>query len=114
MGARWTSAHILCRPAGRIQPAHSNPFAQPHSLTMTDPYHEFDLLLEAPSATNAKLAQNLLEEAGIPSMLHGQDRGEAVHMNVARPDVLVPKGSLPEARKVLTDAWGEVEWPKGT
>lgn len=86
---------------------------------MTDPYHEFDLLLEAPSATNAKLAQNLLEEAGIPSMLHGQDRdfaelGEAVHMNVARPDVLVPKGSLPEARKVLTDAWGEVEWPQGT
>ena len=82
------------------------------------PESEFDLLLEAPSATDAKLAQNLLEAAGIPSVLHGHDRDfaelcEAVHMNVAHPNVLVPKGALPEARKVLEDAWGHVDWPQG-
>ena len=34
-------------------------------------------------------------------------------MNVAHPNVLVPKGALPEARKVLEDAWGHVDWPQG-
>lgn len=84
---------------------------------MTNPYDEFALLLAAPNATEAKLAQDLLSGEGIPSMLHGHDRdfaelGEAVHMAVSRQDVLVPKEALARARAVLTAAWGEVEWPQ--
>jgi len=83
---------------------------------MSTPEEDFALLLAAPSATDAKLACNLLEQAGIPSVTHGQDRdfaelGQAVHMSVARPDVFVPKAALTDARKVLEDAWGQVDWP---
>ncbi|MFT5080680.1 MAG: hypothetical protein ACJAZ8_001155 [Planctomycetota bacterium] len=81
---------------------------------MTKPSDEYELLLAAPNATEAKLAQNLLEVAGIPSLLHGMDRdfaelGEAVHMSVARQDLYVPKGALEAAQTVLDEAWGEQE-----
>lgn len=83
---------------------------------MSTPDEDFALLLAAPSATDAKLACNLLEQAGIPTMTHGQDRdfaelGQAVHMSVARPDVFVPKPALARARELLEEAWGKVDWP---
>ena len=84
---------------------------------MTKPSDEYDLLLAAPAAIQAKLAQNLLEVAGIPSLLHGMDRdyaelGAAVHMAVARHDLYVPKGALEAAQAVLEEAWGE-DYDKG-
>jgi hypothetical protein len=79
---------------------------------MTTPSDEYELLLAAPDATEAKLAQNLLETAGIPSLCHGMDRdfaelGAALHMSVARPDLYVPKGALEDAQAVLDEAWGK-------
>ena len=79
---------------------------------MTTPSDEYELLLAAPNATEAKLAQNLLETASIPSLLHGMDRdfaelGVALHMSVARQDLYVPKGALEDARAVLDEAWGK-------
>ena len=79
---------------------------------MTKPSDEYELLLAAPDAIQAKLAQNLLDVAGIPSMLHGMDRdfaelGDAVHMAVARHDLYVPKGAGQVAHAVLKEAWGE-------
>ena len=81
---------------------------------MTKPSDEYELLLAAPDAVEAKLAQNLLEIAGIPSMLHGMDRdfaelGAAVHMAVARLDLYVPKGALEAAQAVLREAWGDLD-----
>jgi hypothetical protein len=79
---------------------------------MTTPSDDYDLLLAAADATEAKLAQNLLELAGIPSLMHGMDRdfaelGAAVHMAVSRQDLYVPKGALEAAQAVLDAAWGE-------
>ena len=79
---------------------------------MTTPSEEYELLLAAPNATEAKLAQNLLDIAGIPCMLHGMDRdyaelGDAVHMAVARQDLYVPKGALEAAKAALEEAWGK-------
>lgn len=79
---------------------------------MTTPSEEYELLLAAPDATEAKLAQNLLETAGIPSLLHGMDRdfaelGAAVHMAVAHQDLYVPKGALENAQAILDEAWGK-------
>jgi hypothetical protein len=73
---------------------------------------DFDLLLAAPDPTEADLARNLLEAAGIPSMLQGQDRdlaelGASSHSAISRPDLYVPKGSLERARAILREAWGE-------
>jgi hypothetical protein len=78
---------------------------------MAAPSDEYELLLAAPNATEAKLAQNLLETASTPSLLHGMDRdfaglGAALHMSVARQDLYVPKGALEDARAVLDEAWG--------
>jgi len=78
---------------------------------MTSPTDEYALLLAAPTATEAGLAKNLLAAAGIPCLLHGQDRdfaelGAAVHMSVARPDVFVPKAAFAEAKRLLDEAWG--------
>jgi hypothetical protein len=84
---------------------------------MTKPSEEYELLLAAPDATVAKLAQNLLDVAGIPSLLHGMDRdfaelGAAVHMAVSRQDLYVPMGALEAAQAVLDEAWGKPEDPE--
>ena len=78
---------------------------------MSGPKDDFALLLEAPHPVAAELARDILEQAGIPSLLHGQDRdfaelGAAVHMAVARPDLYVPKPALDRARALLAEAFG--------
>jgi len=70
----------------------------------------FVRLLEAPDAVEAELARELLSSAGIPTMLHGQDRdfaelGQAVHMRISRPDVYVPAPDLERARRLLDETW---------
>lgn len=83
---------------------------------MTGPREEFALLLAAPHPVRAELARNVLQEAGIPALLHGQDRdfaelGAQVHMALARPDLYVPKAALERARAVLTAVFGpNEEW----
>jgi hypothetical protein len=78
---------------------------------VNSPRSEFALLLAAPDPIEADLARNLLSTAGIPSLLHGQDRdfaelGAAAHMGISRPDLLVPKSALGRARELLAEAWG--------
>jgi len=73
-------------------------------------YDDYDLLLEAPNATEAALAQELLADAGIPSLLHGRDRdvaelGVATHGRLTSPDLFVPKGTRARARAVLDASW---------
>jgi hypothetical protein len=75
---------------------------------MGRPRNEFDLLLKAPHPVEAELARGLLEEAGIPTMLHGSDfdvaeLGSASHGMLRRPDLYVPKGARARAESVLRD-----------
>jgi hypothetical protein len=77
--------------------------------------NEFDLLLAAPDPVEADLARNLLQAAGIPSLLQGQDRdlaelGSSSHSAISRPDLYVPKGALERARAILREAWGAERW----
>jgi Putative prokaryotic signal transducing protein len=79
---------------------------------MGGPADGFVRLLAAPDAVEAELARDLLRSAGIPSLLHGQDRdlaelGQAIHMRISRPDVYVPAAELERARNVLAEAWDE-------
>ena len=76
------------------------------------PRTEIVVLLAAPTPVEAELARGLLEEAGIPSMLHGPDMdmaelGVAAHACFTRPDLLVPAAALEAARAILKEAWGE-------
>lgn len=71
---------------------------------------DYDLLLAAPNSTEAALAKDLLESAGIPCLLHGRDRdvaelGFATHSVLTSPDLFVPKGLRARAQQVLDDAW---------
>lgn len=80
---------------------------------MSSPYHDYDLLLEAPSPVDAALAKELLAEHGIPSFTHGRDRdlaelGAGVHNSLTRPDLFVPKGARERARVILDEAWSQV------
>ena len=77
---------------------------------------DFALLLAAPDPVEADLARNLLDAAGIPSLLQGQDRdlaelGSSSHSAIARPDLFVPKAALERARSILRQAWGEERMP---
>ncbi len=71
---------------------------------------EFDLLLEAPDSTTAKLAQGVLEQAGIPSML-AENASDTIHLAYglrspdARPNLLVPKGQRDRALSLLRETW---------
>jgi len=76
------------------------------------PRTEIVVLLAAPAPVEAELARGLLEEAGIPSMLHGPDMdmaelGVAAHASFTRPDLLVPAAALEAARAILKEAWGD-------
>lgn len=83
---------------------------------MAGPRQEFALLLSAPHPVRAELARNLLHDAGIPTLLHGQDRdfaelGAWVHTALAGPDLYVPKLALERARTILTAVFGpNEEW----
>jgi hypothetical protein len=77
---------------------------------MTSPRDEFALLLAAPDPVEAEMARELLTSAGIPSVLHGNDRystdlGSSLSGNVWRPDLLVPKTAFEQARALLREAW---------
>jgi hypothetical protein len=79
---------------------------------MTSPRDEFDLLLEAPTSVEADMAREILGQAGIPTYFHGRDRdmaelGTAIHYNLTRPDVFVPKGRRAEAQAILKETWDE-------
>lgn len=71
---------------------------------------EFDLLLEAPDSTTAKLAQDVLEQGGIPSML-AETASDTIHNAYglrspdARPNLLVPKGQRERALSLLRETW---------
>src|SRR5262245_34275350 len=80
-------------------------------------YEDYDLLLEAPDATEAALAKDLLEEAGIPSLLAGRDRaiadfGSAAHNVLTRPNLFVPKGMREQAQAVLDQHWSRKPLPE--
>lgn len=83
---------------------------------MTAPSEEYALLMAAATQVDADLARQLLEEAGIPCLLHGMDRdlaelGSAIHMQISRPDIYVPRGALDEAVEVLRGAWEDFAPP---
>ncbi len=83
---------------------------------MTAPSEEYALLMGAATPVDADLARQLLEEAGIPCLLHGMDRdlaelGSAVHMLVSRPDIYVPRAALERAVEVLREAWADFAPP---
>jgi hypothetical protein len=75
------------------------------------PSDEFALLIEAGSPVRLDLARNLLEEAGIPCVVHTGDfdvaeLGVAAHAALRHGDLFVPHAALEEARAVLARAWG--------
>jgi Putative prokaryotic signal transducing protein len=79
---------------------------------VSSPHSDFDLLLEAPTSVEADMAREILSQAGIPTYLHGRDRdlaelGAAIHCNLTRPDLFVPKGRRAKAEAILKEAWDE-------
>jgi len=79
---------------------------------MGRPDEDFALLVEAADSVECNLARNLLDEAGIPCLIHGPDfdiaeLGVVAHQNVRGVNVYVPKAALEAARRVLAEAWGE-------
>jgi hypothetical protein len=73
---------------------------------------EFDTVLSAVDHIEAELARELLESAGIPSLLHSPDfdiaeLGIASHGQMRLGDLLVPRGAQSAARATLVAAWGE-------
>jgi hypothetical protein len=77
---------------------------------MSSPRDEFALLLATPNPIEVDMAQDLLASAGIPSVLHGDERlnmySIAGTWSVSkRPDLLVPKSALERARALLREAW---------
>jgi len=73
---------------------------------------EFDVLLESIDALEGGMARAVLDEGGIPSMLHGPDfdvveMGFTAHARARGTELLVPRGMRAAARQVLVDAWGE-------
>ena len=83
---------------------------------MSTPSSEHALLMAAATQVDVNLAQQLLAEAGIPCLIHGMDRdlaelGSAVHMQVSRPDIFVPRTALAQAVEVLRSAWEDFEPP---
>ena len=74
---------------------------------------DYAILLELAPPVSTDLARQLLEAAGIPSLLHGSDfdiaeLGTAAHQTLRGANVLVSKGDLERARAILIEAWGEI------
>jgi hypothetical protein len=77
---------------------------------MASPRDEYDLVLRAPSLIESELAQQLLEEAGIMSLLHPVDSREAFALSrhpFDAPDLFVPNGMGERAEAVLGEAWAD-------
>ena len=77
------------------------------------------MLLAAPNSIEAQMARELLDEAGIPSILWGKDRdlaelGAVVHNVLTRPDLYVRKGERDRANAVLDKAWDKDALDSGT
>ena len=73
---------------------------------------EYALVLDGVDKMTADMAQVLLKEAGIPSLLHGADfdvaeLGVAAHAAIRGIGVYVPKSALDQASEILAGAWGE-------
>lgn len=73
---------------------------------------EFDVAAVDLDNVAGELARELLESAGIPSMLHGPDFdaaefGSSAHALFRHVELLVPRGTRERARAVLVEAWGE-------
>lgn len=84
---------------------------------MSTPSDDYALLLAAATAVDAELAKELLESEGIPVLFHGLDRdfaelGAAVHLQVSRPDVYVPKTALDSAVEILRRTWADFSPPE--
>ena len=70
------------------------------------------LLLEGASRVEIDLAQSLLKEGGIPSVVEGPDfdvaeLGRAAHDMIRGQNLYVPTSTLERARAVLDTAWGD-------
>ena len=79
---------------------------------MSKPSDEFALLLEAVGPVDTDLARELLEEKGIPCLVHGPDfdlaeLGVASHQTLRGANLYVPKAALEQARAAIEAAWGE-------
>ncbi len=75
---------------------------------------EYALVLDGVDKMMADMAQGLLREAGIPSLLHGADfdvaeLGIAAHSTIRGIGVYVPMEAFDKASEILAEAWGEVE-----
>jgi hypothetical protein len=82
-----------------------------YDVGMSRPREDFGVLLANASPLDTNLAKQLLEERGIPSLIHGPDfdvagLGVAAHQSVREADLLVTRPALPEALRILTEAWG--------
>ena len=80
---------------------------------MTNDDSDHTVLLRGLDHVGVSLAQNLLDEAGIPHLVHGPDfdiaeLGSAVHDQLRLRAILVPREALARAREVLEEAWGEL------
>ena len=75
------------------------------------PDNDLAMLLREASGVRLELARNLLEEAGIPSLVHGPDfdlaeLGPAAHHGIRRQDLYVPRHAFARALEALERAWG--------
>jgi len=94
-------ASMRVSPVGRAMTSHSDDYA---------------LLIPCATAVDAELAKNLLESQGIPVFFESTDRGlaevgHAAHLNISRPEVLVPRAAFDQAVAILRETWGDFEPP---
>ncbi len=71
---------------------------------------DFDLLLDGSDETTARLAQHVLDEAGIPSLIAERPSETIYHAYGlrspdARVDLFVPKGERERAASLLRETW---------
>ncbi len=81
---------------------------------MGRPRDDHALVIEAADPFAVDLARGLLEEAGIPCLVHGPDfdvgeLGVVVHHSVRGANLYVPCGLGERARDVLQAAWGPLD-----
>lgn len=79
---------------------------------------EFAVALDGLDGVSLSLGRNVLDAAGIPSLVHGPDfdmaeLGRAAHDQIRGGKLMVPKSLAERARAVLREAWGEDLVPPG-
>lgn len=73
---------------------------------------DYAAVLEGADFVTTALAKNLLEEAGVPCLIHGQDSfAELGYAPMPLGDVLVPRPWLARAQALLDEAWGAARRP---